>query len=109
MDLYFKYLILIQQGTRHANCLVSKVNQIRSWKIKIKMDVGSATITDAIKEFSISVQEIKKLEIKMTKKITSQMLQSEKERKQMVLQNQLQIVTIFAKVLKPKKGGGLSN
>jgi uncharacterized protein YoxC len=107
MDIYFEYLILIQQGTRHANCLVSKVNQIRSWKIKIKMDV-SAAITDAIKEFSISVQEIKKLKIKTTKKITSQMLQSEKERKEMVLQNQLQIVTIFAKVLKPKKGGGLS-
>jgi hypothetical protein len=43
------------------------------------MDVGSRIIADAIKEFSAGVQEIKKLKIMMIEKITSQMLQSEKE------------------------------
>jgi len=33
------------------------------------------------------------------------MLQNEKESRHMVLQNQLQIAIIFAKVLKPKEGG----
>jgi hypothetical protein len=33
------------------------------------------------------------------------MLQSEKESRHIILQNQLQIATIFAKVLKPKEGG----
>lgn len=72
------------------------------------MDVGSRAIIDAIKEFSIGVQEIEKLKINMTKRITSQMLQSEKKSKHMVLQSQLQIANIFTKVLKPKEGG-LSN
>ncbi len=72
------------------------------------MDVGSREIIDAIKEFSIGVQEIEKLKINMTKRITSQMLQSEKKSKHMVLQSQLQIANIFTKVLKPKEGG-LSN
>jgi hypothetical protein len=44
----------------------------------------------------------------MIEKIISQMLHSGKENKQMVLHNQLQIVAIFAEVLKPKKDG-LSN
>jgi uncharacterized protein YoxC len=72
------------------------------------LDVGSRAIIDAIKEFSIGVQEIEKLKINMTKRITSQMLQSEKKSKHMVLQSQLQIANIFTKVLKPKEGG-LSN
>jgi uncharacterized protein YoxC len=72
------------------------------------LDVGSREIIDAIKEFSIGVQEIEKLKINMTKRITSQMLQSEKKSKHMVLQSQLQIANIFTKVLKPKEGG-LSN
>lgn len=54
---------------------------------------------------STGVQEIGKLKIMMMKRITSQMLQSEKESRHMVLQNQLQIATIFSKVLKPKEGG----
>jgi hypothetical protein len=41
----------------------------------------------------------------MAKNITSQMLQSEKKSRQMVLQNWLQISTIFIDVLKPKEAG----
>jgi hypothetical protein len=50
------------------------------------MDVRSNVIPNVIKEFSISVKEIKKFK-KMAKNITSQMLQSEKKSRQMVLQN----------------------
>ncbi len=53
------------------------------------MDVGYGTILDAIKEFSTNVQEIEKFKIDMIKRIISQMLQNEKENKQMVLHNQL--------------------
>ncbi len=41
----------------------------------------------------------------MIEMITSQMLHNEKESKQMILQSQLQIEIIFAKVQKPKKIG----
>ncbi len=68
------------------------------------MDVRSNVIPNVIKEFSISVKEIKKFK-KMAKNITSQMLQSEKKSRQMVLQNWLQISTIFIDVLKPKEAG----
>jgi hypothetical protein len=43
------------------------------------MDVRSSVIPNAIKEFSINVKEIKKFKMEMTKRITSQMLQSEKK------------------------------
>jgi len=69
------------------------------------MDVGYGTIVDAIKKFSTSVQEIEKFKIEKIERITSQMLQNEKENRQMVLHSQLQIATIFAQMLKPKKGG----
>ncbi len=52
---------------------------------------------------------MKKIELKrmeMTKFITSQMLQSEKKGKQMMIQGQLQSVVLFANVLKPKTTDG---
>ncbi len=43
------------------------------------MDVRYGAIVDAIKEFSTQVQEIKKFKIEMTKRMISQMLQSERK------------------------------
>jgi len=48
---------------------------------------------------------VKKIELKkmeMTKFITSQMLQSEENGKQMIIQSQLYLAALFADVLKPK-------
>jgi hypothetical protein len=50
-------------------------------KKREKKDVKSSAIVDAIKEFLMNVQEIKKFKIETIEMITSQMLHSEKESK----------------------------
>jgi DNA-dependent RNA polymerase auxiliary subunit epsilon len=50
-------------------------------------DVRFGALVDVIKEFSISVQKIKKFKIEKIEMITSQMLQNEKENRHMVLQS----------------------
>jgi len=58
------------------------------------------------------VKEIELKRMEMTKFITSQMLQSEEKGKQMMIQGQLQLVVLFANVLKPKTidgSGGSGN
>ncbi len=72
------------------------------------MDVGYGAIVDAIKDFQLVCNKFKNSKTDMIERIISQMLQSEKDNRQMVLRSQLQIATIFVEVLKPKKGG-LSN
>jgi hypothetical protein len=39
--------------------------------LKKKLDEGSSTITDAIKEFSKGVKEIEKMKMEMTKRIAT--------------------------------------
>ncbi len=48
------------------------------------------------------VKEIELKRMEMTKFITFQMLQSKEKGKQMMIQGQLQLVVLFADVLKPK-------
>jgi hypothetical protein len=50
-------------------------------------------ISQVVKEIELKIME-------MTKFITSQMLQSEEKGKQMMIQGQLQLVVLFANVLK---------
>jgi uncharacterized protein YoxC len=54
-----------------------------------KLDVGSSTITDAIKEFSKGVKEIEKTKMEMTERIVTQLLQNEQIGIELVVQGQL--------------------
>jgi hypothetical protein len=62
----------------------------------------SFAIADAIHNFTCVVKEIEFLKMEMIKFITSQMLQSEENGKQLMIQGQLQLVILFTDVLKLK-------
>jgi hypothetical protein len=65
------------------------------------LSTSSSTIVDAINNFTHMVKEIELKKMEMTKFITSQMLQSEENKKQMMIQDQLQLVVLSTNVLKP--------
>jgi hypothetical protein len=64
--------------------------------------IGSLVIANAIINFISVVKEIEMKKMEMIKFITFQMLQSEENGKQMMIQGQLQMVVLFIDVLKPK-------
>jgi len=64
--------------------------------------IGSFVIANAIINFVRVVKEIEMKKMEMIKFITFQMLQSEENGKQMMIQGQLQMVVLFRDVLKPK-------
>jgi hypothetical protein len=66
------------------------------------LSIGSSTIAEAINNFTHVLKEIELKRMEMTKFITFQMLQSKEKGKQMMIQGQLQLVVLFANVLKPK-------
>ncbi len=67
-----------------------------------KLDASSSTIVDAIKDFSKGVKEIGKMKMEMTERIATQMFQNEQTSRKLIMQAQLQMATLFAKVLKLK-------
>ncbi len=80
-----------------------KGNLIRSLKKKNRrLFIGSLVIANAIINFISVVKEIEMKKMEMIKFITFQMLQSEENGKQMMIQGQLQMVVLFIDVLKPK-------
>jgi uncharacterized protein YoxC len=67
-----------------------------------KLDASFFAIVDAIKEFSEGVKEIEKMIMEMTERIATYMLQSEWIGRELIVQGQMQMATLFDKVLKPK-------
>jgi hypothetical protein len=59
-------------------------------------------IAQAIKKYSQTAKELEFLKMQMTKEITTQVLDSERVGKKLLLEGQLQMAAIFAEVLKPK-------
>ncbi len=60
MELYLQHLILIHQGLRACKLLGVQGQARKKWENNFKMDVKFGVIAVAIKEFLVSVQEIKK-------------------------------------------------
>ncbi len=80
-----------------------KGNLIRSLKKKNRrLFIGSFVIAIAIINFIRVVKGIEMKKMKMIKFITFQMLQSEENGKQMMIQGQLQMVVLFIDAFKPK-------
>jgi hypothetical protein len=67
-----------------------------------RLFISSFVIANAIINFICVVKEIEMKKVEMIKFITFQMLQSEKNGKQKMIQGQLQMVVLFIDVLKPK-------
>jgi hypothetical protein len=65
---------------------------------KIKLDVGSYTIVDAIKKSLEGVKEIEMMKMEITKTITTQMFQSEETSRKLIVQGQLQMATLFVEI-----------
>ncbi len=78
-----------------------KVNK-RMENKRRKLDASFFAIVDAIKEFSEGVKEIEKMIMEMTERIATYMLQSEWIGRELIVQGQMQMATLFDKVLKPK-------
>jgi uncharacterized protein YoxC len=82
---------------------VCKAKPTKEWKIKEKkLDAGSSTIIDAIKNISTSVKEREKMMMEMTERITTHILQSEQIDKELIEQGQLQTTALFVEYLMPK-------
>ncbi len=80
-----------------------KGNLIRSLQKKNRrLFIDSFVIANAIINFIHVVKEIEMKKMEMIKFITFQMLQSEENGKQTMIQGQLQMVLLFIDVLKPK-------
>ncbi len=63
-----------------------KAKPTKEWKKKRrKLDVGSSTIIDAIKEFSKGVKEIEKMKMELPKRIVTQLLQNEQIGRKLVV------------------------
>jgi hypothetical protein len=67
------------------------------------------SIIEAIKKYSQTTKEMELLEMQMTREITIQILENEQARRKLFLEGQLQVATLFDKVLKPKNPLGHSN
>jgi len=67
-------------------------------KRKRKLNAGDHAIASAITNFSDGIIQIEKMKLQLTEKI----IESEKQGREMVLQGQLQMATLFAEVLKAK-------
>jgi uncharacterized protein YoxC len=67
-----------------------------------KLDAGSSTIADAIKEFSEGVKEIEKMMMEMIERIATHIFWSEQTSRELIVQGQLQMVALFGEVLKFK-------
>jgi hypothetical protein len=62
----------------------------------------SPSIVKIIKKYSQIAKELKLLKMQMTKEITTQILKSEQIGKKLLSKGQLQMVTFFVEVLKPR-------
>jgi hypothetical protein len=84
----------------HAPCQVNKSANKR------KLTVGDLTIADAIKYGFDGVQESEKMKMQVTKEITSQILESEQQGRQLYFQSQLQMASLIVEAFKPKDTTG---
>ncbi len=62
----------------------------------------SPSIVKIIKEYSQIAKELKLLKMQMTKETTTQILKNEQIGKKLLLEGELQMVALFAEVLKPR-------
>jgi hypothetical protein len=78
-------------------------------KRKRKLTIGDSAIVDAIKYGFDGIQESEKMKMQMTKEITSQILESEQQGRQLYFQSQLQMACLIGEAFKPKDTvGGFS-
>ncbi len=62
----------------------------------------SPSIAKTIKKYSYTTKELELLKMQMTKKITTQILESQQVARKLLLEGQLQMDVPFAEVLKPR-------
>jgi hypothetical protein len=60
------------------------------------MDVDSSTIANAIEGFSKGVKKIENMKMEMIEMISTQMFQNEQMNRELIVQGQLQMATLFA-------------
>jgi hypothetical protein len=80
--------------------------QVNKSANKRKLTVGDLTIADAIKYGFDGVQESEKMKMQVTKEITSQILESEQQGRQLYFQSQLQMASLIVEAFKPKDTTG---